>query len=150
MALRLILALSVAALLAAAGCAEYQPGPGELVPYRLQHHQQELGYQVPHPVDRRVVVLDDSASLAGTILYVTHDIHRVPSGQIRVRLSLKNATGYDRWADVKLVFFDAQMMEIERSAWQPVLFKGAEVTLVEGNSIRADVADVGVILRSTR
>ena len=150
MALRLAVVLAALAVLTGMGCAQRQPGPGELAPYRLQHHQHELGYQVPHPVDRRVVVLDDSASLAGVILYVNHDISRTPSGQIMVRLALKNAIGYDQWADVKLVFFDAQMMEIERSAWQPVLFKAAEVTMVKGNSIRADVSDVGVILRSHR
>lgn len=108
-------------------------------PYRIKGHSEPLQEQ------EKVVLIEHKARRY--LRLVKHDAERLPNGQLKVRLEIENKKEETFHADVQFIFRDEKGFQIEETNWQPVLFHGRRVTLVEQNSITPKAADYRVLVR---
>lgn len=135
--------LSFVVLLSAllVGC---QPRPPHAGPYLLKKNP--LG-GIPMQHRERLIAMDQSA--ADSLFYVSHRQNRLPSGQVLVQINLQNRDAANNiWMDWKVVFYDEQTFKIEETEWYHTYFPAKEVRTLRVNSIRPDVQNFTVILRS--
>ena len=108
-------------------------------PYTMKSHVDPLQEK------ERIIVKDHA--LRRRLRLVKHAAERLPSGQLKVKMEIENKKEDTVHADIQFIFRDAQGFEIETTNWQPYLFNGHRVTLVEQNSLKPNAADYRVLIR---
>jgi uncharacterized protein YcfL len=108
-------------------------------PYRIKGHREPLQEK------EKMVLIEHEARRY--LRLVKHDAERLPNGQLKVKLEIENKKEATFHADVQFIFRDEKGFQIEETNWQPILFHGRRVTLVEQNSITPKAADYRVLIR---
>ena len=115
---------------------------GSCGPYRADKN--------PDPLQEteRVVLLDHV--LKRYLNIVKSKTERLPGGQLNVKIAIENEENSDIWADVRVIFRDADGFEIETTNWEPVQFHRRKVTTFAKNSLNASAQDYRILIRNIK
>ena len=104
----------------------------------------------PLPEQYIAPILAMDQRVTKVLFYVNHHQQRFPSGQVRITFNLYNANlEQDEWVDWKMVYYDANNDRIEESDWETTLFPQQIIKTIRSNSIRPDVANFSVIVKTS-
>lgn len=106
------------------------------------------GHVDPLQEQEKIVLIDHKAKRY--LRLVKHDATRLPNGSLMVQLEIENKKEKTFHADMQIIFRDEKGFEIEKTNWQPVLFHGRRVGLVEQNSITPSAVDYRILIRKMR
>ncbi len=105
--------------------------------------------QKPHQMRYAVTMVD--SDVRHGLLFVNHADGALPRGQAEARVQMQNRFPSKMlWADVRFVFYDADGIAVDESAWQPVVFPPHQVVLLRELSLRDDVKTFSTQLRGLR
>ncbi len=144
---RFILLLSLAFLLVSCiPTSAPEPAPVSLkVPYTLDKVSAK-----PLPEQYIAPILAMDQRVTEVLFYVNHRQQRFPSGQVKITFNLYNANlEQDEWVDWKMVYYDSNNDRIEESDWETTLFPRQIIKTIKSNSIRPDVANFSVIVKTS-
>jgi len=114
-------------------------GPGKLK--KLPDETQLIQYS------ETIIILDDD--LVDKLYYVDHRLQRFPSGQVRIQVNMLNRDISPQVRiEWKIIFYDGQNYKIEETEWYTTHFPQNEIRTIKGESIRPDVKNFTVVLRT--
>ncbi len=141
-------------LLLLTGCVNYPTAPApaaSTAPSRLETPytlDKVAATPLPDQYIDPILALDEPVTRV--LFYVNHRQQRFPSGQVRVIFNLYNADeSRDKWVDWKMVYYDSNNDRIEETDWETTLFTHKVIKTIKSNSIRPDVANFTLIVKST-
>jgi len=147
------LSLLLTILLFLGGCVNYSPEPAPNpppAPSRLETpYTLDRVSATPLPDQYIAPILALDEPVTRVLFYVNHRQQRFPSGQVRVIFNLYNADNIlDKWVDWKMVYYDGNNDRIEETDWETTLFTHKVIKTIKSNSIRPDVANFTLIVKS--
>ena len=141
--IRYLLYVVIASLLVGCGASSRSSKPeGGL--YLLEHLP---AGQVPMQYTENIIALDEDAR--DSLLYISHRQGRIPSGQVKITYALQNSSDRESaWITWKVVFYDSRNFKIEETEWQKTYFPPLQIQEISVNSIRKDVENFTLLLKS--
>jgi hypothetical protein len=107
------------------------------------------GASVNAPQEKEKVLLLDHG-LRYYLKVVKQAADRMPGGQLQVKVDVENEEDKDVWCDIQLVFRGQDGFELEKTAWEPLLFHRRTVTSIQRNSLNPQAADYLLQIRNVK
>ncbi len=102
----------------------------------------------PHQLGHGVTMFDKN--VRNTLVFINKSARRTERGHSQVRVQMQNVRDLTLWADYRVVFYDADNMQIDATEWAPASFKPREVVLLQGVSLQNDATCYNVQFRNLR
>jgi len=95
-------------------------------------------------------ILYTDKALVKRLLVANHQSYRESDGRLTVKCALENRKKEGIWADVRIVFYDQDHFEVDKTNWQPHYFEPLAVKEVSVSSLNSMATDYSILLRHAR
>lgn len=107
------------------------------------------GQSVDAPQEGSKVLLLDHG-LTYYLKVLKHKAERTEDGRLLVKVEIENEEDKDVWTDIQVVFKGDDGFEVEKSAWEPLMFHRRAVTSVQKNSLSTQASNYLLQIRNTK
>lgn len=107
------------------------------------------GQSVDAPQESNKILLLDHG-LTYYLKILKHKAERTDDGRLLVKVEIENEEDKDVWTDIQVVFKGEDGFEVEKSAWEPMMFHRRAVTSVQKNSLSTNAANYLLQIRNTK
>lgn len=89
----------------------------------------------------------ESSTTKNIVQVVRVDTSRLPTGLLKIFITLRNTKKENLWADFRTTFLDGQGHVLEQTNWEPILLNARTVSEYTCTSLSNRAADYQVIIR---
>lgn len=92
----------------------------------------------------------ENSSTKHIVKVVRVDTERLPTGLLKVFVTLRNTTKKNLWADIRTTFLDSRDHILEQTNWEPVLLEARTVNEYTCTSLSNQATDYQIIIRKPK